>query len=76
MRSKEDRSKDSAEKAVREIRRADCCRRIAGRMVGSELPECGTTLVVCALAAKIFTTIVVVWVNRAAMRRFQALEDE
>jgi hypothetical protein len=33
-------------------------------------------LVVCAFGAVIFTTTVVVWVNRAAMRRFEALEDE
>jgi 4-hydroxybenzoate polyprenyltransferase len=33
-------------------------------------------LVVCAFGAVIFTTVAVVWVNRAAMRRFEALEDE
>jgi 4-hydroxybenzoate polyprenyltransferase len=33
-------------------------------------------LVVCAFTAVVFTTIVVIWVNRAAMRRFEALEDE
>jgi membrane protein YdbS with pleckstrin-like domain len=33
-------------------------------------------LVVCALVAVSFVTVVVVWVNRAAIRRFKALEDE
>jgi 4-hydroxybenzoate polyprenyltransferase len=33
-------------------------------------------LVVCAFVAVVFTTAVVVWVNRAAIRRFKALEDE
>lgn len=33
-------------------------------------------LVVSAFVAVIFTTTVVVLVNRAAMRRFEALEDE
>jgi 4-hydroxybenzoate polyprenyltransferase len=33
-------------------------------------------LVICAFVAVTFTTTVVVFVNRAAMRRFEALEDE
>lgn len=33
-------------------------------------------LAVCAFVAVVFTTGVVVWVNRAAIRRFKALEDE
>lgn len=33
-------------------------------------------LVGCVFAAVVFTTTGVVWVNRAAMRRFRALEDE
>lgn len=33
-------------------------------------------LVVSALVAVSFVTVVVVWVNRAAIRRFKALEDE
>ena len=33
-------------------------------------------LVVCAFVGVVFTTAVVVWVNRAALRRFKALEDE
>ena len=33
-------------------------------------------LVVCASVGAIFTTIIIVWLNRAAMRRFRALEDE
>ena len=32
-------------------------------------------LVVCALIAVTFVTGVVVWINRAAIRRFKALED-
>lgn len=33
-------------------------------------------LVVCAFVGVVFTTLVVVRINRAAMRRFKALEDE
>ena len=33
-------------------------------------------LVVCAFFGVIFTTLAVVWINRAAMRRFKVLEDE
>ena len=33
-------------------------------------------LVVSAFVGVVFTTLVVVWINRAAMRRFKALEDE
>ena len=34
------------------------------------------SLVGCAVVAVTLMTVVVVWVNRAAMRRFRALEDE
>jgi len=33
-------------------------------------------LVVCAFLGVLFTTLAVVWINRAAMRRFKVLEDE
>lgn len=33
-------------------------------------------LVVCAFVGVSFTTLAVVWINRAAMRRFIALENE
>lgn len=38
--------------------------------------EVSQLLVVCAFVGVVFATVVVIWVNRAAMRRFKALEDE
>jgi hypothetical protein len=38
--------------------------------------EVSRLLVISAFGGVSFVTVVVIWVNRAAMRRFKALEDE